>query len=103
VASVAEILVVSTIKRLIELGALVVHRDWPAFGWLIGFTGVNLAERLFGSASWENRAKALAIQEAYFHRFQAIRKWHKKITAEAERGYVRSVSGRYLTPYGPEM
>ena len=87
-------------KRLIELGALVVHRDWPAFGGLVGFTGVNLAERLFGSASWENRAKALQIQEAYFHRFQAIRKWHKKITAEAERGYVRSVSGRYLTLLG---
>jgi hypothetical protein len=87
-------------KRLISLGALVVHRDWPAFGGLVGFTGVNLAERLFGSASWENRAKALQIQEAYFKRFAAIRKWHRNITAEAERGYVRSQSGRYLSLLG---
>lgn len=88
------------IKRLIDRGALVVHRDWSAFGGLVGFTGINLAERLFGNASHENRAKALQIQEAYFKRFSAIRNWHRKITSEAERGYVRSASGRYLTLLG---
>jgi hypothetical protein len=87
-------------KRLIDSGALVVHRDWPFHGGLIGFTGINLAERLFGSATWENRAKANSIQEAYFKKFGAIREWHKKVSREVEQGYIRTASGRYLTLLG---
>jgi hypothetical protein len=87
-------------KKLIELGALVVYRDWEAFGGVVGFTGTNLAERLFGSASWENRAKALRIQEAYFGRFPQIRQWHRSITRQAENGYCRTPVGRYLTLQG---
>lgn len=90
----------SRTKKAIEVGALVIHKDWEYHGGVVGFTGVNLAERLFGSASWENRKKALEIQGAYFHRFAAIREWQKKVSRMAERGYVQTVSGRYLLLLG---
>ncbi len=87
-------------KQLIERGALLVVRDWHYAGGVVGFTGVNLAERLFGSASWENRAKALAIQEIYFKRFRAIRSWQQRVSEQAELGYTRTASGRYLRLLG---
>jgi hypothetical protein len=90
----------SRTKRLIEQGALVVHKDWSFHGGVIGFTGINLADRLFGNATWENRTKANAIQEAYFAKFSAIREWQKRVTQEVERGYIRTASGRYLTLLG---
>jgi DNA polymerase I-like protein with 3'-5' exonuclease and polymerase domains len=87
-------------KREIEAGALVVYRDWEYHGGVVAFTGANLATRLFGSASWENRKKALQIQEAYFGRFGAIREWQKRVSQQAQEGFVRTASGRYLTLLG---
>lgn len=87
-------------KRQIEAGALVVYRDWEYHGGVVGFTGANLATRLFGSATWENRKKALEIQEAYFGRFGAIREWQKRVSQQAQEGYVQTASGRYLTLLG---
>jgi len=90
----------SSTKRAIEAGALVVYRDWEYHGGVVAFTGTNLATRLFGSATWENRRRALQIQEAYFGRFKAIREWQKRVTQQAEQGYVQTASGRYLTLLG---
>jgi DNA polymerase I-like protein with 3'-5' exonuclease and polymerase domains len=90
----------SSTKRAIEAGALVVYRDWEYHGGVVGFTGTNLATRLFGSATWENRRRALQIQEAYFGRFGAIREWQKRVSAQAETGHVQTASGRYLTLLG---
>jgi hypothetical protein len=90
----------SRTKKLIDCGALVVYPDWEYCGGIVGFTGVNLAERLFKSATYENRRRGLEIQEAYFSRFPQIRKWQQRVSQDAERGYVRSASGRYLTLYG---
>jgi DNA polymerase I-like protein with 3'-5' exonuclease and polymerase domains len=87
-------------RTMIDKGALVVYRDWEAFGGVVGFTGSNLAKRLFGDKTHENRRKALAIQEAYFNRFPEIRTWHKSITRLAEQGYLKSASGRYLQLFG---
>lgn len=87
-------------KREIEVGALVVYRDWEYHGGVVAFTGANLATRLFGSASFENRRKALEIQEAYFKRFSAIRKLQRSISDMAQEGYVRTASGRYLSLLG---
>jgi hypothetical protein len=87
-------------KRMVEEGAIVLHRDWEYHGGVIGFTGINLATRLFGEATWENRRKANQIQEMYFSRFSEIRRWHKSLTRSAEDGYVRSASGRYLELFG---
>ncbi|HPO87337.1 MAG TPA: DNA polymerase [Candidatus Hydrogenedentes bacterium] len=88
------------VKKMIDYGALVIHKDWEYHGGVVGFTGVNLAERLFGSATWENRKKALQIQEAYFKRFAPIREWQKKLSRAAERGWVQLASGRYLLLLG---
>ncbi len=91
----------------IKEGALLVFdgsngRDlWEYCGGYVGYSGVNLAERLFGNKSNASRAKALLIQEAYFGRFKAIREWHRSLTREAERqGYIQSQSGRYIKLFG---
>lgn len=88
------------IKSAIDKGALVVDRDWEYNGGIVSFTGINLAERFFGSATFENRKRALEIQEAYFKRFWQIREWQKQVSREAERGFARSASGRYLELHG---
>jgi DNA polymerase I-like protein with 3'-5' exonuclease and polymerase domains len=87
-------------RKMIDNGSLIVHRGWEAFGGVVGFTGINLSERLFGDATHENRRRALAIQEGYFARFPEIRTWHKSITRQAEQGYLRSATGRYLQLFG---
>lgn len=79
-------------------GALKIYRDWEYAGGVIAFTGVNLAEALFGDKSWSSRAKALEIQEnVYFANFSAIRKWQREVLAAVEaRGYVKYPTGRFL-------
>lgn len=97
------------IKREIEAGALRVYgkkwgqkRDWEFRGGLVAFTGANLAERLFGDKSWDNRKKALEIQEDIFAKqFPAIREWHWKVLQQIESDRaVRNAVGRYLPLYG---
>jgi len=83
-------------KELIRRGALRVYRDWEYAGGIVGFTGVNLAQRLFGSASLEHRKMALDIQDQYFRRFPKLREWQKEVSRQAEKGYVQTASGRYL-------
>ena len=90
-----------SVKMQINAGALKVFPDWEYKGCIVAFTGANLAERLFGDRSYENRKKALEIQEVYFKRFHWIRDWHQKVSAEIEdRGYVRSASGSFLYLHG---
>lgn len=89
-------------KKAIEAGALRVYRDWDFGGGVVAFNGINLAARLFGDSSWENRRRALEIQEdIYFRNFPEIRKWHQKVLLQlAEKGYVQSPTGRHLACYG---
>lgn len=84
----------------VRAGALVIYPDWEYAGGVVGFTGTNLARALCDDASWGSRKKALEIQEAYFGRFPQIRQWHRKVTEAAERGYVNSITGRYLALRG---
>jgi hypothetical protein len=90
------------IKREVTMGARVIYRNWHYAGGLVSFTGGNLAERLFGSRSLENRKKALDIQEGiYFARFPQIRTWQQKVTEFVDtHGYIQSPTGRYLPLYG---
>lgn len=94
-----------------KAGALVVyHPDFNEFceePWtfrekVVCFTGGNLAQRLFGDRSYENRKRALHIQEGiYFKRFPQLRRWHRSILKDVEtRGYVLSRTGRILELYG---
>lgn len=92
------------IKKEAEYGALALYRDWTFRGKIVGFTGANLAERLFGDKTLANRKKALEIQEQVFAKaFPELRKWHRKILAEVEDSReVHSAAGRYLKLYGTD-
>ena len=92
----------SRTRKLIDNGALLVYKDWEYCGKYVGFTGVNLAKRLFGAASYENRKMALEIQAAYLTKFSVIRELQKKISLQAEKDYIRSASGRYLKLSGTD-
>lgn len=91
------------IKKAIDVGALYACDGkggrplWTFRGQVVCFTGGNLSERLFGERTYENRAKALAIQEVYHTVYPMIRKWHMKVAAEIENvKYSRTATGRYL-------
>jgi len=85
-------------KRAEAAGALRLYRDWEYGGGVVGFTGVHLAEMLFGDKSFESRRKALEIQEdVYIGAFSSIRRWQRQVLAEIEaRGYVKYPTGRFL-------
>ncbi len=94
-------------KNEVTAGALrVYHPDyyervkepWMFHGKVVAFTGSNLAQRLFQSKTFENRKKALEIQEdIYFAAFPQIREWQQKELAIGERqGFVKSPAGRFL-------
>ena len=87
-------------KSAIREGALLVFKDWEYCNGVVGFTGANLAKRLFGDESFASRRKALEIQEIYFSTFPIIRDWQRKVSEAAERGEIRSATGRYLRLHG---
>lgn len=88
-------------------GALLVYdgRDLPLWkfrGRVVCSTCSNLAERLFGSRTRENRAKAHEIQNVYLSKF-AIREWQMKVAREIEETReVRLVAGHRVSLYGRE-
>ncbi len=95
------------VRSEIEQGALRVYHPkfmenlespWTFGGKVVAFTGSNLAQRLFGSKSFENRRKALEIQEdIYFAAFNQIRQFQRRMLTESEtRGYVQAPTGRFL-------
>lgn len=82
-------------------GALLVFEDWTFCGKVVTFTGANLARRAFGTASRENRKRALDIQVAYFKAFPKLRELQKRITTEIERErMVKPPSGLFVPSYG---
>ncbi len=93
-------------KSEVAAGALRVYhprymegvKEWTFHGKVVSFTGSNLAQRLFKSKTFENRKKALEIQEdIYFKAFPMIRDWQRGSLDAAEGlGYVRSPAGRFL-------
>lgn len=100
------------VKRMIEAGALRVYtrkyypqlkRDWEFMGGIVCFTGVNLADSLFGSHGYEERRQALEIQEdIYFKSFWFLReKFHMRVLDEIQNsGIVKSPTGRFLRLFG---
>lgn len=90
-----------------KAGALVVfdgvdNPEWTFRGRVVCFTGANLAERIFGDRTRENRAKALKLQELIFSRVPEIREvFHRETMLEIENsGEVRLPSGHRLPLYG---
>lgn len=91
----------SQIQREVSAGARIVFADWIFCDLVVTFTGINLANRAFGSASYENRRLALDVQEKYFARFPKIRGLQREITrkCEVERA-VRPPHGYVTASYG---
>ncbi len=87
-------------KKLREKGALLVYDDWTVRDEYVCFTGVNLAVRLFGSASHDNRRRALEFQAMYAARMPELREWQKSLSKYAEAGRVQTASGRVFELWG---
>jgi hypothetical protein len=89
------------IRSEITAGARLVYPKWTFQEKVVTFTGVNLARRMFGSATWEKRRKALQISQAYFGRFSKVRGLQQAITRQAEQeNMVRPPNGYVLRSYG---
>ena len=91
----------SRIQREISAGARLVFPDWKVWDTIVTFTGINLAKRALGGASWENRRRALEIAEKFFARFPKTRGLQRVITKQAEQERcVRPPTGYVLSSYG---
>jgi hypothetical protein len=90
-------------KKEIDCGARVVFSDWTFKGKIVTFTGVNLARRVFGDASFENRRKALDVMTRYIDQsFPKIREFHKRVSKQVEQEHaVRTPHGYVLLSYDP--
>jgi hypothetical protein len=82
-------------KRQLERGAIRLYtpeyvkwldQPWEYAGGVIGFTGANLAERLFGDKREESRRKALEIQDdiIFAGDLRIIREWQIKVSRQIE-------------------
>ena len=92
------------IKKEVEKGTRVVYPDWKFNNKIVTFTGVNLAKRAFGSATDENRRRALDIQIKYFKQFPKLIDLGKKITKLVEiEGCVRPPHGYSLASFGASL
>lgn len=72
-------------RQEIKVGARLVYPKWNFEGRIVTFTGANLAQRAFGSKTWENRKKALDITERYFSAFPAVRLLQQDICRRMEK------------------
>lgn len=82
-------------QRQLEKGAIRLYtpeyvkwldHPWEYAGGVIGFTGANLAERLFGDKKEESRRKALEIQDdiIFAGDLRIIREWQIKVSRQIE-------------------
>lgn len=89
------------IKSEIAAGARIVYPNWTFEGRVVSFTGVNLARRAFGDASWANRKKALEIANKYFTRFPGVRDFQQRVSKQCETEHaVRPPNGYVTLSYG---
>jgi len=91
------------IQSEISGGVRLAFPDWTVWGKIVTFTGINLAKRAFGSATWDNRRRALAVTMKYFEGFPKLRGLQMEITKQVERERcVRPPTGYVLSSYGYE-
>lgn len=89
------------IKKEIEEGALVYDPKWNYAGGVVGFTGSNLADRLFGNHTRESRRLALELRKQYVTEVPAIARWQQRtLRSVEENGYVQLPTGHFLRLYG---
>lgn len=89
------------IQAEVSKGVRIVYPDWTFNGQIVTFTGINFAERAFGSASYENRVRANTIIGKLFGRFPGVRKLQQRLTKQVERDRcIRNEFGYCLALYG---
>ena len=82
-------------------GSLRIFEDWTMDGKVVGFTGANLAQTLFGDKTDISRRKALNLQfDIYFATVPAIHTWHRKMSGMIERGWLQLRTGHRLDLLG---
>lgn len=82
-------------------GSLRIFEDWEMDGKVVGFTGANLAQTLFGDKTDISRRKALNLQfDVWLKAVPEIHPWHRKITKIAESGWAQLRTGHYLELLG---
>jgi len=91
------------VQKLVKMGALEIYEDWHYCGKVVGFTGIRLAEILFKlrkntpkEEALELRKKALLVTKVYCDKFP-IRQWQREVMAQAEKGFIQTRWGSYLT------
>lgn len=57
---------------------------WSFRGRVVCFTGINIADRLLGAKTRENRALCLNLMRMFFKRRPEIRRWQKAVGEEIE-------------------
>jgi DNA polymerase I-like protein with 3'-5' exonuclease and polymerase domains len=91
------------IRAEIAAGARVVYPNWTFKGKVVTFTGVNLARRTYGDATWPHRKDALEISARYFDRFPGVRKFQQEVSKQCEiEGAVRTPLGYCLLSFGDD-
>lgn len=88
-------------KKEIEAGARTVFWDWTFRKKIVCLTGVNMARRAFGDASFENRRRALDVVRRYIDEaFPKVREFHKMVARQVEQeNAVRPLHGYCLVSY----
>ena len=82
-------------------GRLRIFEDWEMDGKVVGFTGANLAQTLFGDKTDISRRKALNLQfDVWLKAVPEIHPWHRKMAKIAERGWAQLRTGHYLELLG---
>lgn len=91
------------IQSEIKAGARKVYPHWTFNGKVVSFTGANLSRRVYGDVTFEHRKQALEIQETYFNRFPAIRKYQQRVSKQCEtENSVRTPLGYCLLSFGDD-
>lgn len=92
------------VRKEVEIGARLIFPEWTVWGKTVSFTGINLARRAFGDATYESRRRALSVQMKYFNAFSKVRSLQQHITTQVEKERcVRPPTGYVLGSYGPEL
>jgi hypothetical protein len=72
-------------KTLEDKGAIRVFYDWELGDEVVYATGIKVAQMIFGTATDENRKKAIELQyDLYYKLIEYILPWQKRVSKEGE-------------------
>lgn len=90
-----------TLMREVACGARLVFDNWKVGGRVVTFTGINLAKRAFGDASYVNRKRALDFLVSYYKAYPGVQKVQRRVLTEAIEGHgVRHPDGFWTALMG---